>query len=325
MKVELANGTAAELTGQAKITVAGRTTEQEVKIPALGQTALALALGDVWDRLSPGSVPVTIELAGREETKAAVCWDIAKEGNSTTARMHALDIHADYNTPMDKLFSGATEWRNDYTGAQHGVDRRHPLPLKDERGWVLIDSIMRTLEPYGTLPEQHPTNAHLELANPDQLPALHRGVPMRLAPNRLLALCCTQPYEQFPSRITIKLSEPRPAEKLYLQTANLVKPLKCYYPGAEVVIHYDDGSEHLHQMAPPYTMPSVIGNICPRAHVVRIGKLTGNCGPVVDPQAYLSLTDVVLDPSKAVTSIELRCVATETLFGVAGMTLLETW
>jgi hypothetical protein len=123
--------------------------------------------------------------------------------------------------------------------------------------------------------------------------------------------------------VTLKLPEPRRAEKLYLLTANLVKPLKCYYPGAEVVIHYADGSEQLRQMIPPYTMPSVIGNICPRAYALPIGKLTGNAGPVVDTQAYLSLTDVVLDPSKPVASIELRCVATETLLGVAGATLLE--
>ena len=152
MKIELANGTLRGTGGQAKITVAGRTVEQEVRIPASGQTALSVALGEVWDRLSPGSVPVTVELAGRTETKAAVCWEIGKDGNSTAARMHPLDLRANYNAPMDKLFSPATRWRIDYTGAQHGVDRRHPLPLKDERGWVLTNSIMSVLEPYGNLP-----------------------------------------------------------------------------------------------------------------------------------------------------------------------------
>jgi hypothetical protein len=123
--------------------------------------------------------------------------------------------------------------------------------------------------------------------------------------------------------VTLKLTAPRRAEKLYLLTANLVKPLKCYYPGAEVVIHYADGSEQLHQMIPPYTMPSVIGNICPRALALPVGKLTGHAGPVADTQAYLSLTDVILDSSKPATSIELRCVATESLLGVTGATVLE--
>ena len=76
-------------------------------------------------------------------------------------------------------------------------------------------------------------------------------------------------------------------------------------------------------MIPPYTMPSLIGNICPRAWVVPIGKLAGHAGPVVDTQAFLSLTDVVLDSAKAVMAVELRCVATKTLLGIAGVTILE--
>lgn len=323
MKIELANGAAAELKGLAEITVAGRTVEQPVSIPAAGQSALEVALGEVWDRLSPGSVPVAIEMAGRKETKAAVCWEIGTEGHSTTAPMQALDLRAGYNATMDTLFSPATQWRIDYTGAQHGVDRRHPLPLKDEHGWVLLGSVMRILEPYGNLPEQHPSNGHLQRNTPDESPRLPPAIPMRVEPNRLLAVCCTQPYQQFPARVTLKLAAPRRAEKLYLLTANLVKPLKCYYPGAEVIIHYTDGSEQSHQMIPPYTMPSLIGHICPRALAIPLGKLIGHAGPVLDTQGYLSLTDVVLDPSKPVVSIELRCVATETLLGVAGATLLE--
>jgi hypothetical protein len=323
MTIELANGSDTELTGRARVAVAGRTIEQELSIPASGQASLTVALGEVWDRLSPGSVPVTVELAGRKETKEAVCWDIGRETSPATARMRPLDLRAGADAQMDKLFSPATQWRIDYTGAQHGVDRRYPLPLKDERGWVLMNSVMSVLEPYGTLPEQIVANGYLKLDKPGELPSLGAGVPMGAEPNRLLAVCCTQPYGQFPSRVTLNLPEPRRAEKLYLLTANLVKPLKCYYPGAEVVIHYADGSEQLHQMIPPYTMPSMIGNICPRAYALPIGKLTGNAGPVADTQAYLSLTDVVLDPSKPVASIELRCVATETLLGVAGATLLE--
>ena len=323
MKIELANGAAAELKGLAKITVAGRTVEQPVSIPAAGQIALEVALGDVWDRLSPGSVPVTIEMAGRKETKAAVCWEIGRDGNSAASQMHPLDLRASYNATMDKLFSAATQWRIDYTGAQHGVDRRHPLPLKDEQGWVLMNSIMSVLQPYGSLPEQFVAKGRLKLDDLAKLPPLHPGVPMRVEPNRLVAVCCTHPHDQFPSRVALKLPAPIRAEKLYLLTANLVKPIKCYYPGAEVIVRYADGSEETHQMIPPYTMPSVVGNICPRAYARKIGQLVGNAGPIVDENGYLSLTDVVLDASKPVASIELRCVATETLLGVAGATLLE--
>ena len=39
---------------------------------------------------------------------------------------------------------------------------------------------------------------------------------------------------------------------------------------------------------------------------------------------HLTLTDVVCDPLKNVTSIEIRSIATETFFGLAGVTLMET-
>ena len=56
-----------------------------------------------------------------------------------------------------------------------------------------------------------------------------------------------------------------------------------------------DGSEQLHQMIPPYTMPSLVSNICPRAHAVPAGTLEGGGNPVSDRGCYLSVTDVVLD------------------------------
>jgi hypothetical protein len=70
-------------------------------------------------------------------------------------------------------------------------------------------------------------------------------------------------------------------------------------------------------------MPSLVSNICPRAHAVRIGHLEGGGNPVADPACYLSVTDVLLNPGKPVEAIEFRCVATETLLGIVGLTLLE--
>ena len=230
LKIELANGMTKELAGGARVTVAGRTTEQEVILRPSGPTILSVALGDVWDRLSPGSVPVTVEMAGRKETASAVCWEIGNDANPPAARMQPLDLRTNYNAQMDKLFSPATQWRIDYTGAQHGVDRRHPLPLKDERGWVLMNSVMSVLEPYGNLQEQCLSNGYLKLNKPDELPARYAGIPVRVEPNRLLAVCCTQPYEQFPSRVTLKLPAPCRAEKLYLlhcqpgETAQMLLP-----------------------------------------------------------------------------------------------------
>jgi hypothetical protein len=318
LALELAAGGPTDLDGRAQITVAGRTFEQEARP---GAAPLRVSLEPIWDRLSPGSVPVTVELNGRTETKEAIAWDIGKQPG-VAGRMRPLDLSRHYNSAMDKLFSPATQWRIDYTGAQHGVDRRHPMPLRDERGYVIMNSVLSVFE-YGTLPEQVPALKRIKFSKLEGPIEAGVGVPFQTKANRILAICCTQPYEQFPGRVTIKLPEPRRAEKLYLLTGNLVKTLKCYYPGAEITVRYADGSKQLHQMIPPYTMPSIVGHICPRARAVRVGTLEGGGNPVVDTAAYLSVTDVVLDPSKPAAAIELRCVATETLLGVAGMTLLE--
>ena len=73
----------------------------------------------------------------------------------------------------------------------------------------------------------------------------------------------------------------------------------------------------------PPRMPSVVSSICPRAGAIPIGKLVGYGNPVNDTGAYLSVIDVVADATKPAVSIELRCVATETLLGVVGATILE--
>ena len=45
--------------------------------------------------------------------------------------------------------------------------------------------------------------------------------------------------------------------------------------------------------------------------------------PVLDRNCYLSLIDVVLDPTKAVESFEFRNVTTQSLLGIVGATMLE--
>ncbi len=235
--------------------------------------------------------------------------------------MRPIDLSAAYNAEMERLFSPQTQWRIDYTGAQHGVDRRHPMPLRDERGFVIMNGLLSLFE-YGVLPEQIITAKYIKFDRPLQ-PSSIAGVPFRTLPGKIMAVCCTEPYQQFPSRVVLRLPEPMPAVKLYLLSANLVKTLKCYYPAAEVRARYADGTEQLCTLTPPYSMPSVVENICPAAHAVRVGRLIGKGNTPPDTGCYFSVTDIVLDGSKSLASIELRCVATETLLGVVGLTVLE--
>ena len=330
LTLEIENHTRAELARAATITVAGKPFRREVKIAPSAAAKITVPLADVSVRLSPGSLPVRVDLADRTETARAANWRIGPG----SVRFRCLDLRPLYNTDTATLFSNRTQWRTDYTGAQHGVDWRHPMPTKDARGYVLLNSVMSLFE-YGVLPEQWVSTKRGVMTVPTGT-FTAAGVPFRLAdppakptkappplPANILAISCTQPYEQFPSSVTLKLDQPRRLAKLYLLTANLVKTLKCYYPAAEIVVRYADASEQLHQMIPPYTMPSAVGSICPVAHGVKVGRLTGGGNPVSDRNMYLSVTDVAVDPSKPAQSIHLRCVATETLLGLVGLTVLE--
>ena len=308
LSIELTNNRPQPFSGTAHITAAGTTFDQRVTLAPATDTQLVVPLASIFDRLSPGSLPVRVELAGRTETKAAVNWAI---GLNAATRMRPIDLASSYNADMIALFSPRTKWRIDYTGAQHGVDRRYPPPQRDARGYVNVNGVTSLFE-YGVLPEQWIATKHIEFDGPSAVKKA-AGVPFRTSPGRLLAICCTEPYDQFPGRVVLRLASPRPAEKLYLLSANLVKTLKCYYPAAEIRAGYADGTEQLFSLVPPYTMPSLVSQICPAACAIRVGRLVGEGNPVPDSSCYFSVTDFVLDPTKPLVSIELRCVATETL------------
>jgi hypothetical protein len=184
-----------------------------------------------------------------------------------------------------------------------------------------LNNIMSLFE-WGVLPEQIKSMTQWEM--PEMKPDFETpcGIRFQTVPGRILALCCTEPYEQFPSAVTVKLSRPTRIGKLYLLTANLTKALKSYYPGAEVAVKYADGTTRVHQMIPPYTMPSGVNEICPRAQAIRFGHIT-HADPTVDKSCFLSVVDIVPDETKPVVSLEFRCVATETLLGIVGATALE--
>ncbi|MCX6924667.1 MAG: hypothetical protein NT154_15850, partial [Verrucomicrobia bacterium] len=56
-----------------------------------------------------------------------------------------------------------------------------------------------------------------------------------------------------------------------------------------------------------------------------LGKINGDVTPLHmgGCQPHLAVSDIVLDARRAVSQIELRCVASETVFGILGITLLE--
>ena len=333
MRLEIANPTGAELSQVAAVTVAGSTSNIPLRVAAWSTQSVAVSLEGAWESLSPGTVPVTVQWADRTVTASAVNWRLgAREPVGFKQRLRPVDLAPFYDIALTRLYGKEFFWRHDYTGCGLGIDWREPMPLKDALGYYLPTRPIDQFE-FQTLPEGvcgtasfEPPPFAGEITTPFDIPfAVGAHPPPAGAKGNLLALACTEPYDQLPSQATITLPKPHRLEKLYLLTANLTKTVKCYYPGAEVIVHYTTGQTQTHQLIPPYTMSCFGQKFCPRAYAIPFGKIHGDVGPLNmgGNHPHLAVTDVVLDAARAVRQIELRCVAAETVFGILGITLLE--
>ena len=164
--------------------------------------------------------------------------------------------------------------------------------------------------------ESNKRRTEFNLGQPEGPAEKHDG------PN-MLALAATEPYRQLPSSATVVLHEPQRLEKLYLLTANLTKNLKCYYPGAEIIVRYVDRDPQTIQLIPPYTMSCIAQPICPRAYTIPFGRVYEGGLTLPDRTFNLAVLDFVLDADRKAVEFEFRCVATETIFGIVGITALK--
>ena len=333
--LEVRNNTPRRLRGAAL--ALGRRVAVEVGPSATEQVRLDLS--PVWHALSPGTLPVSVTLDGAAARCDAVTWLLSDPPQrwSGAERIVPVDLAAACNADAGHLYGPGFRWRLDYTGCAVGVDRRRPAPARDGRGYVLLHSPMGQLA-WGCLPE-HAYGLDQEIL-PEfdlqwDLPPLPSdyeplpGLPFRTRGRRLLALAATEPYDQLPSSARLDLTAgaaPRRLEKLYLLTANLTKTVKSYYPAGEITIHYAAGDPQHFSLVPPHTISCMAQPFCPRAYHVPYGRLRGavsGYGPVeAEKIPNLAVQDVVVDADRAVTAVELRCVASETLLGLLALSML---
>jgi hypothetical protein len=64
----------------------------------------------------------------------------------------------------------------------------------------------------------------------------------------------------------------------------------------------------------------MIQRFSPRALAIPFGRLPRVS--VIASDTHLAVSDIALDPERQVIAIDLRCVTSETIFGIVGMTLL---
>lgn len=325
LELEVENHTAGEWSAPFRVTVSGETLDVSGQVPARSRRTMTIDLGTVWNRLSPGTTSIRVESEGYRDSAAAVQWEWPQQQIAALqSRLRMLDLNRYYNINLDEIYSPKFRWRLDYTGKGVGVDWRKPMPRRDQRGYVLLHPPMNQFL-WGCLPEQylcdryHPYWEACAFGEYFMTPI---GVPFSCDHGkRILALSCTEPYDQLPSSVMVRLPGAMPVEKIYLLTANLTKSLKCYYPGAEVVVRGLSGSETRYCLTPPYTMSCISQNSAPQCYAIPFGKLKDTTTLPSD-DAYLAITDVPLQHAEPVREIGFRCVATETLFGLVGVTLL---
>lgn len=343
LTVEIRNNTDAELVGPVNIEVAGRVFKKDVAVSAAGSRPIKISLSNVWHRLSPGRIPVKVEIAGNADTADAVNWEVGKERSlAFSSRLKRINLSKHYNIDISRLYSSQFKWRLDYTGCGGGVDWRDPMPSKDKLGYVLMHPPVSQLAwnclPENTYGPQDRTLSTTEFDIQWEVPSFKNdfqtsiGIPFMTGSNpikkgvknNILALVNTEPYEQLPSAAVLEFKEPVRLEKIYLLAANLTKTVKCYYPGAEAVVHYISGGNEIVQLIPPYTMSCMAQPFAPYSYSIPFGRFTGNVssfGPR-EKIANVAVSDIMLDPGRAVTRIELRCVTSETILGILGITLL---
>ena len=323
--VEIQNHREKELSGPATITVAGQTFHQKLTIPPAGTRTLRLSMIGLSGRLSPGTLPVRVEMAGLLDTCEAVNWRLAR-GSTFGDRLRKIDLTRHYNMDLRTLYSDSNfEWRLDYTGSGVGVDWRNPMPRKDHFGYILTRPPASQLT-WGCLPEQRDCHHTPSWEIPDLGGDFQTPFGVSFSTDRqtkVIALANTQSWKALPSSVVLQLEAPLRLEKIYLLTANLTKTLKCYYPGGEIIADYTDGTEILHQLIPPFTMGCMAQHFSPYCYAVPFGHLERS--PVIPKpeSANLAVSDVVLDSRRRVSRLEFRCVASETIFGILGITLLQ--
>lgn len=323
--IEIRNHTEKALHSPAAITIARHTFHRNLQILPGETGTLKFSVAALWNRLSPGTVPVRVETAGQVETCDAVNWDLGRN-RSFADRLTTLDLTRYFNTDLRTLYANSDfEWRLDYTGSGVGIDDRNPMPKKDQLGYILMRPPVSQLT-WGCLPEQRDCVQTPVWNIPDLGGKIETPFGVTFSTDkrtRLMALVNTQNRKALPTSAVVRLDKPLRLEKIYLLTANLTKTLKCYYPGGEITVGYTNGTKLLKQFIPPYTMNCMAQHFSPHCYAIPFGHLARS--PVIPkPESVnLAVSDIVLDPERRVSQLEFQCVASETIFGILGVTLLE--
>ncbi|MDP4251401.1 MAG: hypothetical protein Q8918_14950 [Bacteroidota bacterium] len=321
LQFQLSNNLPTQQSGAMLVEINGHATTREVTLLPGRLNKFEIPLDDVWTGLSRGTLSFKVKFRNEIKTSHAVDWQLPVKELSGK-KIIPLDLRNYYNISLAHLYGSVFfKWRIDYTGAAVGVDWRDTLYV-DRLGYKLFSAPTSVIS-YGVLPEQMNPAWWSVPFLPE---TLRYPVPFSFiehAENKMnvIALVNAENNRNIPSEAVIELKKPVSAEKIYMLTANLTKTCKSYYPAAEVEIVYESGKSQSVQLIPPYNMPSLVQTFCPDAFQIPLGEIEHKQIMDFEPPG-LSVTDLpVTDTTRRIKKIVFRCVASETVLGIIGISL----
>lgn len=321
LQFKLVNNTQVKQTGEMVVEISGQQITKTITLLPDRSNKFEISLSKIWDQMSAGTLVFKVKFLQEVKISHAIDWNLSIDEISHN-KIIPLDIRRFYNISLAQLYgSNYFRWRSDYTGAAVGADWRDTLYI-DSLGYKLFVPPTGAIS-YGILPEQY---RPAWWSVPDIPDTLKYPVPFSFIENKpnkknVLAMVNSENNRNIPSAAIIVLKDPISVKKIYLLTANLTKTCKSYYPAAEVEIVYETGSDQLIQLIPPYNMPSLIQTFCPDAFQIPMGKIENNqIFRFVEPG--ISVTDLVTDPTRKIKNISFKCVTSETVLGIIGISLL---
>lgn len=138
-----------------------------------------------------------------------------------------------------------------------------------------------------------------------------------LTEKNLAMIANTSPRE-LPTGLTIQIG--RKANKIYLLSLNYVLAQKSYVPCVRIELRYADGSVEERDLVNPYNFDFFGQNSGINTREYALNPVP-RPNQVYYKDTHLTMTDVLCDGSKILAEVRFRSIATETFFGLAGITL----
>jgi len=213
------------------------------------------------------------------------------------SKLVPVDLGAVYNENINTCFDHRWDW-------DHGAFFPYPELISTNRiDYWYYDPFVLT----------EPLPVKLRIG---QIP-FRVGTKGVLTEKNLAMIANTSPRE-LPTGLTIKIG--RKANKIYLLSLNYVLAQKSYVPCVRVELRYTDGSVDERDLVNPYNFDFFGQNSGINTREYALNPVPRH-NQVYYKDTHLTMTDVLCDGSKILAEVRFRSIATETFFGLAGMTL----